>query len=108
MAWHVGRPGSDGTEGAVALVQKDRWRVLPSRDDDVDRAIVVQIGSDGADRRCIAAEGRLVRPIHESAVSLISPKNVPRRRSVGRECKRSCRMAGREAVEPRDVKIEIP
>src|SRR5215469_15138400 len=104
---HGRRPWTGRMKLTLARIQKHGWRLLPSRDDEIDRAVIVDIASDGGNGCCWASQGGLFCPFGERVVAIVAPQNVSGRRGILRKCKWLRGMRQWEIVKARDVQVEV-
>ncbi len=100
-------PWRSGAKCAFALIDEGDGRLLPAGDDEVDGAVVVQIGAERANRRCDAAQRGFLGPVGESPVAIVAPENISGRRCVRWKWEGLTWIVKLEFVEARDVEIEI-
>ena len=100
-------PRSGGLKWSFERIHENLWRFFPSGDDQIDRAVIIQIAFKSGDRCGAASERRLLRVIAESAATEIAPKDISGRRGTIGKGERLRRMIEREIVEARDVDVEV-
>src|SRR6267378_905289 len=72
---------AEGREFPFARIEIDGCSRLPPRDDEVNRAVIVEIGGDNASSRGRKTERGFRGHIRERAIAIAAPKNIVRRRA---------------------------
>src|SRR5262245_28716064 len=107
-----GRSGKGGlphfkrTKRTFAIVQECGGRVAPTGEDEIDGAIVVEIGCQCGNAGSVALQPRLLRPVRERAVAVVAPQRVCRCGWTERKTERAGRAEGKVG-ESRDVEVEV-
>ena len=100
-------PRSGGLKRSFERIDENLGRFFPAGDDQIDRAVIIQIAFERGDGCGAAGEPRLLGVIAKRAATEIAPKNIAGRRGIVGKGERLRRIVEREIIEARDVDVEV-
>ena len=104
---HGRRPEFKRRKFPLARVGKDGGSIPQAGQQQVNRAIVVEVGTDSGHARGRAGQSGRLRPIGEGTVAVVAPQHVAGRNNIHRKFKRLAAAGPRKVDEACYVEVEV-